>query len=131
MLTLTHALLASATLTWIMILTASNLRSKPWLPGGIARMFGNRDNLLTETPTATRADRAAKNMLENMVLFVAVAGGFALSGREPSRASLGATIFFWARVAYFPIYVAGITYVRSLVWTIALAGIGLVALAAW
>jgi uncharacterized MAPEG superfamily protein len=30
--------------------------------------------------------------------------------------ALGAQIYFWARVAYLPIYVIGIPYVRTLVW---------------
>jgi uncharacterized MAPEG superfamily protein len=35
---------------------------------------------------------------------------------------LGAQIAFWARVAYVPIYIAGIKVVRSLVWMVGAAG---------
>src|SRR5262245_44388046 len=102
MLTLWQALLASAGLTSIMILCASSMRSRMWTFSGMKIAFGNRDRMPEPSPAVARADRAAKNMLENMVLFVAVAAGFTLSGHAAGRASLGATIFFWARVVYFP-----------------------------
>ena len=35
---------------------------------------------------------------------------------------MGAQIAFWARVAYVPIYIAGIKVVRSLVWMAGAAG---------
>jgi len=35
---------------------------------------------------------------------------------------LGAQVAFWARVAYVPIYIAGIKVVRSLVWMTGAAG---------
>jgi uncharacterized MAPEG superfamily protein len=38
----------------------------------------------------------------------------------------GANIFFWARVAYFPTYLAGIAYVRSALWAVGLIGLAMV-----
>ena len=35
----------------------------------------------------------------------------------------GAAIYFWARVAYLPLYLAGIAYVRSLVFLVSCAGL--------
>ena len=40
--------------------------------------------------------------------------------------ALGATVFFWARVAYAVVYIAGIPWVRTAVWGVSLAGILLV-----
>ena len=37
----------------------------------------------------------------------------------------GAKIAFWARIAYVPIYIAGIKYLRSLVWIIGVIGYGM------
>ena len=37
--------------------------------------------------------------------------------------ALGAQLYFWARVAYVPLYAAGIPYLRSLVWAVSVAGI--------
>jgi len=38
---------------------------------------------------------------------------------------LGAQVAFWARVAYVPIYIAGIKYLRSLVWIVGVVGYGM------
>src|SRR5882757_4310914 len=57
----------SAALTWLMLMTSSALRTQGLSPGGFARAVGNRDDLRSPTPIAGRADRAAKNMLENLV----------------------------------------------------------------
>jgi uncharacterized MAPEG superfamily protein len=82
------------------------------------------------TPIAGRADRAAKNMIENLVLFTALVAATHLAGRGASeRATLGSTLFFWARLAYFPTYLIGIPYLRTLIWTVGVAGCGLVGLA--
>ena len=52
---------------------------------------------------AGRADRAAKNMLENFLLFSALVLAAHAGGRAGARVDLGARIFFFARLAYFPI----------------------------
>ena len=36
-----------------------------------------------------------------------------------------AQIAFWARIAYVPIYIAGIKYLRSLVWIVGVVGYGM------
>jgi uncharacterized MAPEG superfamily protein len=43
-------------------------------------------------------------------------------------AILGSQIYFYARVLYLPLYVAGIPVVRTLVWTAASLGIVMVLL---
>lgn len=116
----------AAILTWLMILTASMLRAG----GDIKIAFGNREALPAPTPMAGRAERAAKNMLENLLLFVAVTMVSLGTDDHHDRIVLGARMFFWARVAYFPCYVAGITYVRTALWAVAVAGMGLMLSAA-
>ncbi len=111
----------SAILAWVMILTAAQLKSR----GNLAFGIGNRDNPPEPSPMAARADRAAKNMLENLVLFTAVTMVCLGGHGDRDRIELGARMFFWARVGYFPVYVFGVTYVRSLLWGVAVAGMGL------
>jgi uncharacterized MAPEG superfamily protein len=43
----------------------------------------------------------------------------------PGRAhtAIGAQVYFWARVAYLPVYVVGIPYLRTAVWAASLWGI--------
>jgi uncharacterized MAPEG superfamily protein len=41
----------------------------------------------------------------------------------------GAQLYFWARVAYVPLYVAGVPLIRSLVWNVGTIGIMLLIVA--
>lgn len=122
-----HYLVFSAVLTWIMIMTAAELHTPTWTRVGARHAFGNRDGLPARSPVAARADRAAKNMIENLVLFIAL---FAAARAAGADATVGAAIFFFARLVYFVLYLAGITYVRSLVWGVSLIGLGWMAVVA-
>jgi len=115
-----HYLLLSAALTWIMIMTAAELHTATWTRSGAKLAFGNRVALPPPSAIAARADRAAKNMLENLVLFITVVVAARSAGTD---ASFGSAIFFFGRLGYFFTYVAGITYVRSLLWGVALFGV--------
>lgn len=114
---------AMTVLTWLSIIVASALRSK----GDMKLAIGNRDNLPEPTPLAARADRAAKNTMENFILFAVLALAAAIAAPDNERVLLGAQIFFWARVVYLPIYYAGIPGVRTGVWAIGVVGLGLIA----
>jgi uncharacterized MAPEG superfamily protein len=125
------ALLAySALLTWLMLLVASALHTKTWTLAGIKLGLGNRDDLPERSPVAGRADRAAKNMLENLVLFAALLFAARAAGADRARIELAAQLFFWARLVYFPLYLAGIRYLRTVVWTVGVVGLALLFAAA-
>jgi uncharacterized MAPEG superfamily protein len=119
--TLHTLVLAAVVLAWLMIMTASALRSR----GDLKLALGNRDGMPPATPLADRADRAAKNMLENLVLFIALV--VAVGGGNAGRAQLGATVFVIARVVYWPIYLAGIPGLRTAVWTVGIVGLAILA----
>jgi uncharacterized MAPEG superfamily protein len=72
---------------------------------------------------AGRLDRALKNFLETFPLFAAVVLSAHAAGRHTTLTEWGAQLYFWGRVAYLPLYAAGIPLVRSLVWNIASVGI--------
>jgi len=78
---------------------------------------------------AGRLDRAQRNFLETFPLFAAAVLTAAAVGRHDALTEWGARLYFWARVAYLPLYAAGIPLVRSLVWDIAAAGILLLVVA--
>lgn len=122
--TISTLTLAAVALTWLMIMAASMLRTR----GDLKVATGNRHDVPTPTPLAERADRAAKNMLENLVLFVALV--VAVGGRDPARAQLGAEVFVVARVAYWLIYLAGIPVLRTLVWSVGIVGLAILGSAA-
>ncbi len=118
-----------AVITWLTLIAASLIRAKGWTPQGMRIAFGNRDKPLMETPFSGRADRTARNTLENFVLFAALALTAQIAGVSDPRVLLGAQIFFWARLLYIPIYYAGITYVRTAVWLVSIAGLAMMVLA--
>ena len=72
---------------------------------------------------AGRLDRALRNFLETFPLFVAVVLAAHVSETHNALTEWGARLYLWGRVAYVPLYVAGIPLVRSLVWNVATAGI--------
>lgn len=116
----------AAILTWLMIMVASGLKANWNLP----IMFGNREALPEQSPMAGRAQRAASNMLENMVMFIAVVFVASFAHGHHDRIVLGARLFFWARLAYFPVYLFGVTYVRTGLYFVSMAGMGLMLSAA-
>jgi uncharacterized MAPEG superfamily protein len=112
-----------------MLLTASFLRARVWTPKGLILAFGNREDMPEPSPVAGRADRAAKNMLESLLLFAVVVLVARLGGIAPEKIATGAAVFFWARVAYFLVYLAGIPYLRTAVWVAGIAGLIMILLA--
>lgn len=92
-------------------------------PGGYAWALGNRDNALPNVPAWTsRAVHAHQNMIENIGPFAILVLVAHVSGNANETTALGATIFFWARLAYLAIYTAGISYLRTMAWATAWAG---------
>ncbi|MGH8078771.1 MAG: MAPEG family protein [Lysobacter sp.] len=72
---------------------------------------------------AARVDRAFKNFLETFPFFAAAVLAVVATGRSSDETALGVQLYFWARVAYLPIYAAGIPYLRTAVWAVSLVGI--------
>jgi uncharacterized MAPEG superfamily protein len=125
MMSIAQVLVWSAILTWLMLMVASLLVSKGWTAPGMEVAFGNRENIPTPMSLAGRADRAAKNMLENLAIFTALVAALHMAGKASAQAQLGANIFFWARVAYWPAYVAGIIYLRTAIWLVSIIGLAM------
>jgi uncharacterized MAPEG superfamily protein len=116
----------SVALTWIMLMTASSMRTRLWTVRGGPLALGNRDDLPEPSKAAARADRAARNMLENLVLFASLVLVARAAGVDPARLELGASLFFWARVFYFPVYLVGIPYLRTAIWAVGVAGTAMI-----
>jgi len=130
MMTTVQALVWSGILTLLMVLVASAFCAKVWEPGGVMVPFGNREGIAPPMGMAGRADRAAKNQIEAMIMFLAVVLAAHIAGKAP-QAALGATIFFWARLVYWPVYLAGIVYLRTAVWFVSLFGLFLIIKEVW
>ncbi len=72
---------------------------------------------------AGRAERALKNFQETYPVFIALALGLAVTDRTGGIGAIGALLWFGARIAYIPLYLFGVKYVRSLSWTVSILGL--------
>lgn len=117
-----------AVLTFACLLGASLLKARAWTLPGLKLAMGNREQMPEPSPLDGRADRTARNTLEAFVLFTALALVAHAANKSTPAVLQGAEIFFWARLAYVPIYLAGLAYVRTGVWTLGVVGLGLMVL---
>jgi uncharacterized MAPEG superfamily protein len=70
-----------------------------------------------------RATRALANYVENLTPFVALALALIVTRRVGGSGALGATIWILARIVYIPIYLFGVLYARTAIWTISIVGL--------
>ena len=110
--------------TLVSVVLGAAIRNQEWTKEGRDIGLGNRDNLQEATPMGGRAERAAKNSIEAAVFFAPLALIANAAGLD-AEVMLGAQVAFWARIAYVPIYIAGIKYLRSLVWIVGVVGYGM------
>ena len=94
---------------------------------GLPKLAGNRENMAELPGVAGRAQRAHHNMLESLVLFVALALVAQMANRVDDTALLGAQVFLVARVAHALVYIAGIAWLRTGVWAISIIGLAMIA----
>ena len=89
---------------------------------GFLPLLGNRDNLPALEGWAGRAQRAQRNMLENLVVFAVLVLVAHVAGKTNAATAFGAQLFFWARLAYAPVYVIGIPWLRTGLWAVSFIG---------
>jgi uncharacterized MAPEG superfamily protein len=118
-------LLFSTILAFVQVLIAAALANQSV---GLPTLAGNREGLGELTGVAGRARRAHLNMMENMVVFTALVLIAAAGGKANAMTAMGAMIFFWARLAYAIIYVAGLPWLRTLAWAVSVIGMVTIAL---
>ena len=119
---MTHEILAALALLlvhiWLlpMILNLSNAK---WL-------LGNRDDPVEFSVLTQRANRAATNFMETIPVFLTLAILAAIQ-----QVDVGSLAMYWLglRAVYLILYVAGVAYIRSLVWIAALAVLAMMAMA--
>jgi uncharacterized MAPEG superfamily protein len=117
-------LLFSVILTFVQVLIAAATANQQV---GLPALAGNREGLPAFSGIAGRARRAHINMLENMVLFIALVVIAAAAGKANALTAMGAMIFFWGRLAYAIVYLIGVPWLRTAVWFVSVIGLGMIA----
>jgi uncharacterized MAPEG superfamily protein len=116
-------LVASVVLTWLLLVVAA----APTLLTAPRWALGSRDE--PHEPLRgwlARAQRTSANMNENLPLFAALVLVVHVAGKADASSALGAQIFFFSRLVHAAVYIAGIPYLRTLVWGVSIAGLFMV-----
>jgi uncharacterized MAPEG superfamily protein len=113
----------SAALAFIQMLVAV---AGAFLQVGLPRLAGNREDMAEFPGWAGRAERAHLNMLQNLVLFAILVLAAQVAGKLNPTTALGAQLFFWGRLAYAVIYLAGWPWIRTAVWGLSVIGLLLI-----
>ncbi len=93
---------------------------------GLPALAGNREGLAPITGWADRAARAHRKMIENHVVLTALGLIAVVTNKTNSTTLLGAQLFFWGRLAYALVFIAGIPWLRTVVWTVSIVGLVLI-----
>ena len=95
---------------------------------GLATLAANREKMVEFKGWAGRAQRAHRNMLENMLLFVPLVLIAVVAGKTNATTLMGAQIFVLARLVYALVYFAGVPWLRTGVWLVSVVGLVMIAL---
>jgi uncharacterized MAPEG superfamily protein len=90
---------------------------------GLGYAVSARDDWKNPTGIAGRIERAYFNLLETMPAFAALVLIVLYTGNANETTALGAQVYFWGRVLYVPAYIAGIPFLRTIIWTISMIGL--------
>jgi uncharacterized MAPEG superfamily protein len=111
-------------LALVQILLPATMRNRET---GIEYNMSARDDKAPPPGRITaRLQRAQANLFETLPLFAAAVLVAHVGGRDGDLTLWGCWLYLAARVVYLPLYAAGIPLVRSLVWVVSLAGLGMV-----
>jgi uncharacterized MAPEG superfamily protein len=70
--------------------------------------------------------RAQANFQETFPIAIVALLGVVLANKTSATTALGGWIWLGARLVYLPLYAAGIPVVRTIVWTVGMAGLVMV-----
>ena len=91
---------------------------------GLKWNAGPRDAVVPASNVVTgRLERAQANLYETLPLFLGAVLIAHVAGEAGFLTYWGATLYFWARVAFVPLYAFGVTGLRSLAFLVSLAGL--------
>lgn len=103
------------------ILWAGSVRTRQY--GRDWNMGARDDQMPPLNPLAGRLLRAQANLHETLPLFIAALLGAAVLDRFGWKTEVGASLYFVGRLVYLPLYAAGVPKLRTLIWSVSLAGL--------
>ena len=113
-----------ALLLFVHIFTATRFKTAQY---GRKWNVGARDAALPEPNAMTgRTMRAQANFLETFPIAIVALLGVVLAGKTSPTTALGGWIWLGARLVYLPLYAAGVPVIRTIVWSIGMAGLTMV-----
>ena len=83
------------------------------LERGLPEVAGNRENFAPATGWMGRAQRAHRNLVENLLPFTALVLAVVIANKTSGTTALAAQLFFWARLVHAGVYIAGIAWART------------------
>jgi uncharacterized MAPEG superfamily protein len=96
---------------------------------GLPYTLSARDKPVDVGLMGGRLQRAKVNLIENLMLFAPVSVLAETTHASPQTVTLGAIIFFVARVIHAITYLAGVAVIRTLAWLAGVIGSVMIALA--
>lgn len=112
-----------------MLAYVAGLTAVLWLPyilahivnvGPVAALTYRADT--TDLPAwAARAKKAHYNAIENLAPFAALVVVAHIAGVESNATATAAVVYFWARVAHYLLYIAGVPLGRTLAFSVSWA----------
>jgi uncharacterized MAPEG superfamily protein len=90
---------------------------------GLDFSASSRDDQQPITGLGGRVLRAYTNFRETYPYFVALVLAGAVLHRQSGLITMGAELYFWGRLIYWPLYVGGVPWIRSIIWLLASLGL--------
>ena len=113
-----------AVLLFVHVFTATRFKTAQY---GRKWNVGARDAALPEPNAMTgRTMRAQANFLETFPFAIVALLGVVVAGKTSPTTALGGWIWLGARLVYLPLYAAGVPVIRTIVWSIGMAGLTMV-----
>ena len=109
-------------IVWAAVAGSGGERNLAWL-------LGPRDDPKPVGVVAARLNRALANFLETFPLFAVALLACDFAGNCGTLTLYGAALYVLGRALFVPIYAAGLSVVRTLVWTVSMVGIVMVIVA--
>ena len=95
---------------------------------GLSAQAGSRDSLAEPTVLRKRLQRLTANLQENLLMFGLIVLIANAAGVSNDQTALGASLFFYARVAHAVVYSFGWPWVRPLCWFLSFVGLAMIVL---